>query len=175
MTWAAPLLLAFASLVAGCSHYVLGTGHATPFKKLYVEPVVNAAALPQSVALISTEIREAFIRDGRLQMVNSPDDADVILSTKLGSYGREIATVVPNDTGLARKFVLNLSATITLAEPGSGKVYFKDRPLLVKRQVFTNNPQTGNFDNQLQAEYQAVPLLAQSLSASAVSHVLDVW
>lgn len=175
MTWAAPLLLVVASLLAGCSHYVLGTGNATPFQKLYIEPVVNEAPLPQAVALISTEIREAFIRDGRLQVVNSPEDADVVLSTKLGSYGRDIATVVPNDTGLARKFVLNLSATITLAEPGAGKVYFQDRPLVAKRQVFTDNPQTGQFDNQLQAEYQAVPLLAQSLSAAAVSAVLDIW
>ncbi len=175
MSWAAPFLLVAVSLLAGCSHYVLGTGGGTPFKRLYIAPVVNAAPLPQAVAVISTEIREAFIRDGRLQVVNTPEDADVVLATRLGSYGRDIATVVANDTGLARKFVLNLSATITLTDPASGKVYFQDRPLAAKRQIFTDNPQTGRGDNQLQAEYQAVPLLAQSLSAAAVSAVLDVW
>ncbi|MBP7142381.1 MAG: hypothetical protein KBA71_10770 [Opitutaceae bacterium] len=175
MTRAASVLLVAAGFLAGCGHYVLGTGGTTAFKRIYIEPVANHSSLPQSVAVISTELRDAFVRDGRLTVVNSPEEAEVILSMALGKYGREVATVLPNDTGLARKFNLNLSASITLSTPGSDKVYFKDRPLQATRQLFTDNPQTGHFDNQLRAEYQAVPLLAQSLSAAAVSAVLDAW
>lgn len=175
MKAAASVLLVAASFLTGCGHYVLGTGSTTAFRRIYIEPVVNHASLPQAVALISTELRDAFIRDGRLSVVNSPEDAEVILSVTLGRYGREVATILPNDTGLARKFNLNLSASITLSTPNADRVYFKDRPLIATKQVFTDNPQTGAFDDQLRAEYQAVPLLAQSLSSAAVSAVLDVW
>jgi hypothetical protein len=172
---AASVLLVAAGFLTGCGHYVLGTGTTTAFRRIYIEPITNQSNLPQSVAAISTELRDAFIRDGRLTVVNSPEDAEVVLSMALGTYGREVATVLPNDTGLARKFNLSLSASITLSTPNSVKVYFKDRPLRAIKQVFTDNPQTGSFDNQLRAEYQSVPLLAQSLSSAAVSAVLDVW
>lgn len=169
------IFLIAACFQAGCGHYVLGTRSRPAFQRLYIEPVANRSSLPQSVAAISTALREAFIRDGRLTVVNSPSEADAVLSMTIGRYGREVATVLPNDTGLARKFNLNLTASLSLINPGSGAIYFKDRPLDARRQIFTDNPQTGNHDNQLRAEYQAVPLLADSLASAALNAVLDVW
>ncbi|HRE81070.1 MAG TPA: hypothetical protein PLN52_08485 [Opitutaceae bacterium] len=67
-------------------------------------------------------------------------------------------------------------ARATLHTPSSDKVWFKDRALAAKRQAFTDNPQaSGQFGNQLQAEYTTLPLLAESLAAAAVHAVLDVW
>lgn len=174
------LPLAFALLLTcvltGCGHYRLGTGGQTTFRTLYVAPVQNDSALPQAVAPISTALREAFLRDGRVTLVESPEAAEAVLTVQIDRFGREIATVLPNDTGLARKFDLTLYARATLRDTRSGQLLFTNRPLVARRQIFTDNPTTaGRFDNQLQAEFQSVPLLAETLAAAASRAVLDVW
>jgi hypothetical protein len=66
------------------------------------------------------------------------------------------------------KFVLNLHTTCTLTDRRTGKPLFVNRAILVSRDAYT---QSG----QLQAEYQAVPLLAASLADKVAHAVLDVW
>ncbi len=161
-------LLAFALLSGGCAHYQLGTGSELTFRTLYVSPVSNTTALPQAVALVSTQIREHLLRDGRITLVNSPEEADATLVVVLTDYGREVATVRPDDTGLARKFNLTLSAKATLRNERNDRVLFEDRLLTSKKQLFTDS-------GQLQAEYQTLPLLAESLAESVRRAVLDTW
>ncbi len=163
-TW----LVALACFASGCSHYRLGTDGKLTFQRLYVAPVGNDTSLPQVIALVSTSIRESLLRDGRVVLVDSPDEADAVLSVTLTGYGREVATVRPDDTGLARKFNLNLNARCTLRDQRNGTVLFADRALSSRRQIFTDS-------GQLQAEYQTLPLLATSLAENIRNAVLDVW
>ncbi len=161
--------------LTACSHYRLGTGSEPLFRRLYVAPVENSAALPQTTALYTQQVREAFLRDGRLTLVNRPEDADVILSLDLGSYRRVTTSALPADTGLARKFDLELEARATLKATAEDKVYFADRPLAVTRQIFTTPSPTSTVSEQQQAEYTVQPLLAQALAERAVHAVLDTW
>jgi hypothetical protein len=161
--WLACGLFAF----VGCAHYQLGTSGEVSFSTLYVAPVENETLLPQAREIISTQIREAFARDGRIQVVNSPEAADVTLQVTLSSYRRNVASVLENDTGLARKFILTLEVACTLT-PKTGDDLFADRIVRVQRDAFTDG-------GQLQSEYQTVPLLAEALSKKIVHTVLDVW
>lgn len=179
-------LAAFALLALGlllgsaCSHYRLGTGSERDYETIFIAPVDTNGVMPQAAAIFSTQLREKFIRDGRLRVVNTPDEADAILTVKLANYRRERLTSLPSDRGLARKFGLVLDATCTLAESKGGKAYFTDRPLHVERQIFTEDgtgvtAATLNAVQQTQAEYQIVPQLAEPLAAQALSAVLDTW
>jgi len=160
----------------GCANYRLGTGAALPVRTLYVETVENSSGVPQAVALFTTQLREAFLRDGRVRLVDAAVDADASLFVKLTRYGREVATVLPNDTGLARKFHLTLDATVSLRNDRTGKVFFTDRALIARRQAYTDDPRASEqFGNQRQSEYQVLPLLAESLALAAAKSVLDVW
>ena len=170
------LTLLLAGAGVGCANYRLGTGANLPVRTLYVETVENASGVPQAVVLFTNQLREALLRDGRVRLVDSAADADAALFVKLTRYGREVATVLPNDTGLARKFHLTLDATASLRDDRSGKVFFADRPLVARRQAYTDDPgASGQFGNQRQSEYQALPLLAESLAQAAARSVLDVW
>lgn len=160
-------LVAFLPLLSGCAHYQLGTGSAVSFRTLYVEPVTNNTMLPQSQALLSTSLRQAFARDGRVALVNSPASADATLTVAITDYHREVATVREDDTGLARKFNLTLGVTCTLRGRG-GSVVFENREVRAVREAFTNG-------GQLQSEYQTLPLLAESLANKLVHTALDVW
>ena len=162
------LLAVLACTLAGCSHYQLGTGATPSFASIYVAPVENDVALPQAAALVTTRVREAFLRDGRVTLAASPETADAILTLTLAEFTRDVATVRPDDTGLARKVDLDLDASATLRDRRSGKVLFEQRVLKARRQVFTDS-------GQLQAEYQTLPLLAERLASEAVRAVLDVW
>lgn len=162
-----PLLAGILSL-SGCAHYRLGSGGQVNFTRLYVAPVANEAGLPQASALVSTHLRERFLQDGRLQLVNSPGEAEATLTVTLLDYTREATTARADDTGLARKFDLILSATITLQDHRSQQVLLEGHPLTVRRQTFTDS-------GQLQAEYQSLPQLAGSLSDLVLHSVLDAW
>jgi outer membrane lipopolysaccharide assembly protein LptE/RlpB len=168
--------IALGLALSGCAHYRLGPGAPPAFATLYVAPVVAAAPIPQAQAVATSALREAFARDGRVRLVDTAEAAEAVLEVTLVSYGREVATVQANDTGLARKFDLTLTATATLRDPRAGRDLFTGRPLSARRQAFTDSPrEPGRFDNQGQAEYQALPILAEALATRTVSAVLDVW
>ena len=161
-------LLASVLGLTSCAHYHLGTGATPKFRTLYVEPVANKTLLPQAQALLSTRIRESFLRDNRVALVNSPEAADATLAIVINDYHRDVAAVREDDTGLARKFNVTLGIACTLRDRRSGRTIFEGRPVSAQREIFTDS-------GQLQAEYQTLPLLAESLAGKVVHATLDVW
>jgi len=168
------ILVALAVLSA-CSHYQLGTGSKLAFKTLYIAPVENTAAMPQAGALFTAQLRDAFIRDGRVSIVNSPAQADATLTVNLADYTRRMTTARGDDTGLSRKFDLTVSALCTLTDNRAGKPLFEKRPVNATRQIFTTPSPAATQSEQLQAEYNTMPLLAASLAESIARAVLDTW
>ena len=161
-------LLGVAALFAGCSSYHFGTGGKLGFKSLYIAPVVNESKLPQATALVSAQLREAFLRDGRVTLADSPATADAVLNIRLVDYTRLGQASQRNDSGLTRKYALTLNAEATLTKSNEDSPLFKDRKIEATREAFTDL-------GQLQSEYQAVPLLAETLAKNAVNATLDVW
>jgi len=164
--WPVTLTLLF----CGCAHYQLGAGAdgKLTFRTLYLEPVENRTHLPQSRALVSTQLRAAFANDPRVTLVNSPDLADATLTVTINSYRRDVLTVREGDTGLARKFNLTLATMCTLKDRRSSKTLFENRPIEVQREAFTDS-------GQLQSEAQTLPVLAEALAAKVLHAALDVW
>lgn len=161
-------VFALCALFAGCSHYGLGTGAKLSFRSVYIPPVENRSDAPAAAALMSTLLRDEFLRDGRVQLVNSPEAAEATLSLVLVSYSRVAATARPGDTGLARKFAVTLAGKVTLQDNRDGKVLFTGRPVDAVRDVFTDS-------GQLPSEAQALPLLAGDLAKKVAHAALDVW
>jgi outer membrane lipopolysaccharide assembly protein LptE/RlpB len=158
----------FALLLAACTHYQLGTDGKLAFATLYVEPVENKALLPQASALVSTQLREALLRDNRVTLVNDPAQADAILHVTLTKYSRAQTAARSDDTGLARKFQLTLLAVCTLRDNRTSKILFENRPIMAMKETYTDS-------GQLESEYNTLPLLAASLADSVAHAVLDVW
>lgn len=154
--------------LAGCAHYHLGTGTAPQFSRLYIAPITSETLIPQAQALITTQLREAFLKDGRVSLAESPEAADAVLRITLTGYQREVAVSRPDDTKLARRFDVTLRAKATLTIGTGQKNAFTDRPLVANRGVF-------NDSGQQQSEYQALPLLAEKLAQEALHATLDTW
>lgn len=156
------------AVVAGCAHYHLGAGSEAPFKTVGLEPIADTARVPQSRALLDTRIREAFIRDGRASVVANAKEAEATLTVAISDYRREVAAVRENDTGLARKFNVQLTLNCRLRDNRSGRMIWEERSISVVREVFTDG-------GQLQSEYQTLPLLAEAAAVKLVHAALDVW
>ncbi len=174
------LCLLAALIAAGCSHYRLGTGVERDFETLFVAPVDTGDALPQATAIFTTQIREAFIRDGRVRIVNTREEADAVLSVTLDELQRDKLTALASDSGLARKMNLTLDVSATLRDPSGRQTWFADRPLTVSRQIFTDDGSTAGPTflqpvQQTQAEYQLVPQLGEALANTLKGAVLDTW
>lgn len=173
------LVLAGALLAQGCAHYTLGSGPGPTFATLYVEPSKNKTTLAQSQTLLSTMVREAFIRDGRVEVVDNSADADATLEVTLVNYRRDNAANREDDVGLARKFTLHLRMSCRLRDNRTGKMLFDGRIIEVQREVFTDNGlgsvPFGTSNDQLQAEYNVLPILADALSERVTHAVLDTW
>lgn len=157
-----------AVLLSACANYKLGAGGTLKFSTLFVAPVTSEALLPQARVLVTTQIREALLRDGRVTLVDSADQADAVLTVSLHRYNRSVAVSRPDDTGLARRFDLTLEARATLTDNRTKQPYFTQRQLEAKRGVFTDS-------GLVPSEYEALPLLAEILGKEAVHAVLDTW
>ncbi len=169
--------LAFTLGLTSCGHYQVGTQSKLSFTTLYLAPVENTSGLPQVVALISTQLREKFLRDPRIQLVADPAAAQAILEVKLLRHTREPTSKrsEPDDTGLARKFDLTLHAEITLRDTRNATALISARPLSATRQLYTTDGTTGAPSDQLAAEYQTLSLIAETLATRIASSVLDTW
>jgi len=154
--------------LSACSNYALGPGGSRSFRTLYVAPVENNSDAAQAAALTSSLLRDAFVRDGRVALVDSPEEAEATLQLVLTQYGREVATVRPGDTGLARKFALTLDGTVTLVDRSTGRTLLNARPVQAVRDAFTDS-------GQQQAEYETLSLLADELARQVSHATLDEW
>lgn len=163
--------------LAGCSNYQLGTGGKLAFATLYVEPVESRILLPQAKAVVSAAVREAFLRDGRVTLVDSPEAADAVLRLVITDYRREMIATRESDIGLASKFGLYLGVNCSLRDTHTGRPLFENRMVRAERDSYTDNGQPSSplTGNQLQSEYNTLPLLAESLSVKVVHAALDVW
>lgn len=161
-------LLSSGLCFTGCAGYQLGPGSAPRFATLFIAPVTSEALIPQAQVLVTTQLREAFSRDGRVTLVNSAAAADAVLTIALSSYGRQVTVSRPDDTGLARRFDVTLTAHATLTDNRTKQALFTQRPLTAKRGVFTDS-------GLVPAEYQTLPLLAELLAKEATHAVLDTW
>lgn len=165
---ACSLLGLCAALTACGGRYQLGSATEPGFVTLHVAVVRNDAMAPQSSALVTTAVREAFIKDGRVRLIDDATQADAVLRIILVDYQREMTVAQPQDTGLSRRHDLILSARATLTDRRDGRVLLADRPLTARRGVFSD-------DGHSAAEYQTLPLLAERLADDAVRAVLERW
>lgn len=179
-----PLTLALLSLVAmnlsvGCKSYTLGHPAELPFETIYIQPARNDSFAPQAQALISGQVREAVIRDGRVKLVAEPGKADALLRMTLSEYTRNAAARRQDDTEIAQNFDLTLGLQLDLYDQDNGSYFFQGREVEARTTGYTNNPYVDaavrDTQGLIQSEYNAMPRLARELGRKAADELLSVW
>ena len=174
-------VLVFTTLVfiSGCNSYQLGNPVELPFESIYIRPVTNDSFAPQAQAILSTQIRDAFIRDGRTKLVTSREAADAVLLVHLTEYNRLPAASQSDDTTAAASYNLVLSAEVSLFDQSKGDYYFQERIIRESSSAYSNNyyatPANAQTQDFLQMEYQAMPRLTYDLARGIADEVLSTW
>lgn len=154
--------------LTGCAGYQLGTAAKPQFTTLFVAPVGSDVILPQARAELTTRLREAFIRDGRVRLTDSAESADAVLKVTIAGYSRDVVVSRTDDTGLGRRFDVTLQARASLLSNRQPQPWFTDRVLEARRGAMADS-------GLVPAEHQLLPILGESLATEAVRAVLDTW
>lgn len=167
------LFSTFALCLAGlalssCSSY---SRHAAkpPFSKLYIEPVDNRTVAPQVIAVFSRNLREEFMRDATVQLVDR-DQAEAVLTLRLTAYDNATGSFSRSDAGQVGSLLMQIGATGNLIGK-DGTIYFENRPFQRTTHVFTN---TGPQDLPA-GRYQSIPLVAQQIARDVKNAVNGTW
>lgn len=167
------------SFLTACQSYQLGHPAELPFETLFIQPAKNDSFAPQAQALISAQVREAVIRDGRVRLVANPDEADAVLLMTLSDYSRRAGARRQDDTELAQNFDLTLRLQLDLYDQREGAYLFEGRQLEARSVGYLNNPYNaaGTPDTQglIQSEFNAMPRLTRELARKAADELLSVW
>tara|TARA_B100001248_G_scaffold262528_2_gene259163 strand:- start:26533 stop:27018 length:486 start_codon:yes stop_codon:yes gene_type:complete len=155
-------LLASLLLLSGCSHYQKGQGAELAFSTLYVAPVRNDSMAPQAQALLSKQLMETLMGDGRVELT-SKESADATLEITLSKYSRSISATQEQDASLAQSYTLTLEAHCDLIDNESGTPYFHKRSV------------SATVNSLAPSEYQGMPFLTNNLAKKIKDLVLNVW
>ena len=168
-----------AALISGCKSYQFGNPTELPFDSIYIKPVTNDSFAPQAQALISSQIRDIFIHDGRTKLVTNREAADAVLIVNLTEYRRRAAARRSVDTKVAASFALVLTAEVSLFNQNKGSYYFQERIVRKSSSAYLNAPYdttaTSQSQDFLQSEYQAMPRLTRDLARRIADEVLNPW
>ena len=177
--FALALSSAFAMIwTSGCASYQLGSPAELKFESIYIQPTQNASFAPQAQTVVSTQIRKAFIQDGRIAIVSDPSEADAILEVTLTDYTRTGGARQSNDTIVARSFDINLLAEISLYNQNDGEYYFSKRQLSESSNAYVENPYTTsnvNTESYIASEYDAMSRIARDIARKITDEVLSPW
>jgi len=155
--------------LTACAHYRLGAAGPLPFHTLYVSVAKNQSLAAQVQAPVTELLRQSLLQEGNLQLTEQTD-ADATLDVVLVGYDRLTAATQQGNSLNAQSYTLTLTAHCTLVDNRSGKVYFKDRPILASQVAYV---QSG--DSFSESEYQTIPKLARDLAGGIKDEVISTW
>lgn len=166
-----PLALVGLALT-GCLGYKLG-GSSLPdgIETVCVAPVVNRTAEPAIELEVTRAVRQRIQFDGRLKLVNTPDEADAVLRVALTDYRltpidyRNADREEYNNT--ANRYRLRITARSTLENRETGKPLARSK---------TYGESTFSFRSDLTtSKRNALPRAADELAQYLVDDLVEGW
>jgi outer membrane lipopolysaccharide assembly protein LptE/RlpB len=111
--------LAVVAVFAGCGYQFVGESSLLPreAKTIYVDPFVNRSREVGLDKELTTALRGEFYRRGQLKIVDSAEQADLILSGVIRSLESHVATVNREDEVLQYESVLTMDVNLRRREP----------------------------------------------------------
>ena len=105
--------------LGGCGYQFVGESSLLPkeARTIYVEPFVNRSRDVGLDKELTTALRGEFYRRGQLKIVDSAEQADVILSGVIRSFADSIASVNRDDEVLQYESLLIMDVTLRRREP----------------------------------------------------------
>ena len=149
-------------LTSGCS-FKMG-GPVSGVANLHIR-VKNDSLAPLLGARLDRELRKNILRNGSLNLVNKPEDADSFLVVTLTNYSDTTEAYRPGDTLLAAGLNLRTSAKIEFTDHKGNDLY--------RGQVGADSSVLRPQSTQLPDDAMALQALAESLASKICFSLLN--
>lgn len=160
-------LVPFLLLPLGCTHYRLGESTGSGPQNVFVRPAENRSLAPQAGLLVTESIRQSLLTTGDIDLADR-DESESRLTVVITSFDRGVAATDPEDTQRATAYRLTLTAEATLISSDGSRTWFRERIFEASDQILTDS-------GVIQAEYQAMPLIARELGRKIADAVDSSW
>lgn len=99
----------------GCQQYQWdSSAGSSPIRTLAIDPVVNESYAPQVVALLTRDLRDAFLRDGSVRLVGSDRPADARLAVTVIEFEESYVSGRDEDDGRPSSLSLKMTVRVSL-------------------------------------------------------------
>lgn len=162
------LVLAAASLLAGCAGYVLGPqkpSYLADFETIGVPMAVNKTLEPRIESLVTDTVIKQIQQDGTYKVVDYKS-ADFLLEIEIADIERRRARSVRNNVQASREFNLYLRLKYNLVERATGRVIATGREVRGDTSFFVG-------EDLQQDERQALPLAAEMAAVRLVAQISE--
>jgi outer membrane lipopolysaccharide assembly protein LptE/RlpB len=159
-----PILLLI--LLSGCGYALVGhTNFLDPsIKTIEVPSLVNRTTRVELEQRLTQAVAEELVSRGRLQLVKSSGEADVILRGSIDSFG---IFAVAFDQGRATQYQVSITAKIELVDHRKeDKVLWKNDQYRFSENYEVNLATTDAFDQESRAIREISVRFAESLVAN---------
>ncbi|GAB4168226.1 MAG: hypothetical protein Tsb0017_00100 [Geothermobacteraceae bacterium] len=160
--------LVMALLTAGCGYHVAGYGSTLlgGVKRVYIETFRNRTAEPFLDTLVSNAVERRFQRSRTLQVVDSREQAEAVLTGEVSFYQSKPVSYDKNDKVSEYRTRMKLSARLEVAD--SGRRLWQGE--LSRREEYAAS---DNLALQEDRERAAAEVLAEDLADDLYERLLD--
>lgn len=159
--------LAATLLFSGCMGYRLGGGQPEGIETVAMAPVINSTAEPAIEIDVTQALRERLQFDGRLKLVNKPENADGIIEVTLTQY--DLYPIAYDSTFKTTPNIYRLRVTgvAELKNLTTGEVVSKSE---------TYGEATFKFEADLtSSKRDALPTAAKEIAKFMVDDLIERW
>jgi outer membrane lipopolysaccharide assembly protein LptE/RlpB len=161
------LLLAAALSLSRCGYRLSGRGRDLPTgaATIAIPAFKNQTTRPQADQLVTFAVRDEFVRRSRLRLVESQDDADLLLEGTITAFSA--APISYSRAGAANQYEVRLALDARLIEIRSGVIVFQGSGLSFRETYATDN---ADFFSQ---ETGSLARIAAKFASSIVTTILE--
>lgn len=160
-------MLSVALLLSGCMGYRLGGTRPAGVQSVAMAPVVNATTEPAIELQVTHAMRQRIQFDGRMQLVNEPENADAVIEITLTQY---TLTPIAYDSKLRATpnlYRLRITGEAELRETETGTVLSTSK---------TYGEATFAFNADLtSSKRDALPEAAQEIARFMLDDLIERW
>lgn len=164
------LALLSSLLVGACGYTLVGRANFLPdtIKTIQVPSFVNRTTRVELEQRVTQAIAEEVVSRGRLTLVGTPKEADVILRGSIETFG--LNPIAFNEEGRATRYQVTVAARIELVDHrNEDKVLWKNDQYLFTESYAVNLQLADAFDQ----ETRAIQEIADRFAESVVTNLLE--
>ena len=163
------MITAIALFAGGCGYSLVGRGSALPpgIRSIHIPIFVNKTGEPDLDTIVTRAVKEGFIRDGRLKVLES-SSADSALKGVIQTYGlRPLAYDADNNV---TEYSVDITALITHTQRGVAKPLV--RQVMQTKRRYQVDPLITEAERQRLAAIEAA---AGNAAESIISIVIEAF